>query len=102
MMAEVVMIDLVSGVMEEEEDIFKISTNTRDSPTGVNSLSEITLLCQESKVTPAECRLHVRLLRSVWNRVNAHATLAGSVIHFSREVRSREESCNFAEIIIKE
>lgn len=47
----------------------EISTNTRDSSTRVNSLSEIAVFCQESKVIPVECRLRVQPLRSVCNRV---------------------------------
>lgn len=47
----------------------EISTNTEGSSTRMNSLSETAILCQEAKAIPAECRLHVQPLRSVWNRV---------------------------------
>ena len=53
----------------------EISADTRDSSSRVNSLSEIAVLCQESKFIPVERRLRVQPLRSVWNRVRTKMIL---------------------------
>ena len=67
----------------------EISTNTRDSSSRVNSLSEISVLCQESKVIPVECRLHVQPLRSVWNRVRTKIILVQCPLTLSGRIPTK-------------
>ena len=68
----------------------EISTNTRDSSSRVNSLSEIYVLCQESKVIPVECRLRAQPLRSVWNRVRTKITLFQCPLTLSGSIPAKQ------------